>query len=170
MAVDEQFRIVTESRSQALGALVNNTAILIGTKLPITKDFRMLKTEVFSTLDGLTAGEGEGLILGLARGDLSTTEIQEAIQTNGPLGPNETEDEEEAKRPVWILGGGDVSPGSETKRMIANEFGGAKMTGKPRWTFQESDSWNWFVYNLGITLTTGANVRIFAKNYGLFLR
>ncbi len=43
---DKKGSILMESRSQALGALAADAGILIGTKLALTEDFRMLKSNV----------------------------------------------------------------------------------------------------------------------------
>jgi len=164
--------IVYEQRSQAIGTLANNTAILLGTKLAIVKDFRMLKTQMFAAVDTLPVLEGAGLLLGLASGSLSLAEIEEALENNGPLSPAAGTAKEESMRPVWLVGALE-SPMEVTgteRRFIDAESGAVSIVAKPRWTFQETQSWNWFVYNQGQTMTGNAVVRILNKAWGLFLR
>lgn len=168
---DNKGAIVYESRGQALAALGANAAILIGTKLATTDDFRMLKAEVVASISGLTAGEGEGLAFGLADGDLSVTEVEEALDLNGPLARDDIVITEQAQRPVFLLGSYNPSSSGSTAGEFADKMSGAPfIIGKPRWTFHNNGKgWNWFVYNTGQALTTGSTVKIHAKNFGVWL-
>ena len=159
--------IIRESCGQALGGLGTASSIFIGTKLVTEERFRMLKQELWSSIVGLTAGDGDGLLIGLADGDLSLSEIDAAIENNGPLGPNDSVSAAISMRAVWLLGHGD--PDGSTELTFINETGGAKMTSTPRWTFAKTKSWNLFVYNLGATITTGATVNIRAKDFGVWV-
>ncbi len=159
--------IIKESRTQALGALANSAGILIGTKLATLERFRMLKTEVMASIVSLTSGEGSGLWMGLADGDLSLAEIEAAIESNGPLGPNDSVQEAIADRFIMILGAGDIEVATEY--LFHNHNGGHLMTATPRWTFARTKSWNWFVYNQGTVLTTGATVNIKVKDFGVWV-
>ncbi len=159
--------IIKESRPQVLGALANAVTILVGTKLDTLERFRILKTEVFATVTGLTSGEGTGLLFGLADGDLTLAEIDASIEADGPLGPNDQQGEEVSMRPVWIMGAIDRETGTEA--IFENEQGGHKLTLNPRWTFARSKGWNWFVYNLGATITTGATINCRMKSFGVWV-
>jgi len=159
--------IMRENRSQALGTLAALSALIIGTNLATTERFRMLKAEIWATLTGLTTGEGTGLLFGLADGDLSVAEIEEAIESNGPLGPNDTVTEEQASRAVWLFGAIDRETGTEA--IFENEDGGHMLVLKPRWTFASVKSWNWFVYNMGAAPTTGATIFIRGKSFGVWV-
>ncbi len=157
-----------ESRAQALTTLAGAAAKIIGTNIPILERFRMLKAEVYASVTGLTAGEGMGLILGLADGDLNQTEIEAIIEATLPLGPNDIEGSQIAERPVWFLGSTNPREG-DTQTMLYNDTGGFNMEIKPRWTFARDKSWNWFIYNLGGTLTTGSTVGIRVKEFGVWV-
>ncbi len=162
--------IINEDRSQALSTLANQAVILIGTKLGILKDFRMLKAELRAHLRNLTPGDGMGLIIGLADGDLTNSEIAAAILANAPLGPNDIVGTQVAERFNMLLS---VAEGdlAETQVLFKNENGGPIIVVKPRWTFATTKSWNWFIFNGGGTaLATGATVRITTKCYGVWLR
>ncbi len=164
---DGQGVIIRESRSQVLGTLANQTGLLIGTKIATVERFRMLKTEVTSSVIDATAGELGGLVFGLADGDLTLAEIEAAIEVTGPLGPNDITSTNVAMRPVWFMGGITVPPG--TDGLFLNEEGGPTMESKPRWTFASIKSWNFFVYNMGAALTTGATVIIKSKSFGVWV-
>ncbi len=159
--------IIRESRVQALGALGINTGILIGTKLATLERFRMLRSEVFATMTGLTTGEGTGLLFGLADGQFTLVEIEAAIEADGPLGPNDTITEDIADRPVWFSGAVDRETGTEA--VFENDEGGHMMVLKPRWTFARTKSWNFFVYNLGAAMTTGSQVQFRGKQFGVWV-
>ncbi len=159
--------IIRENRNQAIGGIAAGAAVLIGTKLATLERFRMLRTEVFAVAIGLTTGEGTGLLFGLADGQFTLGEVEGAIEANGPLGPNDTVTEDIADRPVWFLGALDRETGTEA--IFENENGGHMLVSKPRWTFARTKSWNFFVYNLGASMTTGANVGIRTKSFGVWV-
>ncbi len=159
--------IMRESRSQALGTLANNTAILIGTNLATLERFRMLKSEVYAVTTGTTSTEGSGMIFGLADGDLDLGEISAAIEADGPVGPNDSVTAEIADRPVWFFGAADRETGSNI--VFENENGGHKLVIKPRWTFARTKSWNWFIFNMGDALTTGSSINIRVKSFGVWV-
>ncbi len=161
--------IVGEARSQVLGTLAQNTGILIGTKNPMTENFRMLKSEVYARITGVTANELKAAALYLANGDLSLTEVEEAIETGGPFGPSDRQPDEKMMRAVFLVGivrGGDEA----SERVIIDAKTGAPLIqAKPRWTFAPVSSWNWVLYNGGEAPTTGATVRINCKNFGVWV-
>lgn len=159
--------IIRESRNQALGALAQAAGIIIGTKLATLERFRMIKTEVYATITGLTTGEGTGLIFGLADGDLSLAEIEAAIELSGPLGPNDTVDEAIADRFTMLMGAIDRETGTEA--IFENDEGGHLMMRTVRWTFARTKGWNFFCYNLGATITTGTVLSIRVKNFGVWV-
>ncbi len=161
--------IIGESRAAALGTLAPDTGILITTKLATLERFRMLKARMVANVEGITAGEAGGLTLWLADGDLVLSEIEEAIEADGPLGPNDKINEAIAERPVWYAGGLDVQVSvSEAFFRDAVTAGYACMV-KPRWTFARTKSWNWVVYNAGPALSTGATVNIRCKDFGVWV-
>jgi len=170
MAFKDGGAIVTEQRSQALGALAGNAGIIVGTKLAITKDFRILKTEIQAFISGLTATEGKALQLRIADGDLSATDIDQAIEANGPLAPGDSTLVEQVMRFTKLFGISDPYEASATTtRVFLGQNNSQMMTENPRWTFKETFSWDWHVFNNGQTLTTGATIKILAKHYGVWL-
>ncbi len=159
--------IIRESRNQALGALANSAGILIGTPTATLERYRMIKLELNASITSLTSGEGSGLKIGIADGDLTLAEIEEALETNGPLGPNDTVQAAIAERMIILLGTIDFETG--TVGVFENEQGGHQMDKTIRWTFARTKGWNFFVYNMGGALTTGPNVRIVVKSFGVWV-
>ncbi len=164
---DDLGKIILEKRTQALGAFANEAGIIIGTKLVTLERFRIIKAELYAAITGLTTGEGTGLLIGLADGDLSLTEIEEAIENNGPLGPNDQVLEARADRFTKWFGAVDRETGDHA--LFENDDGGHMMAKTIRWTMARTKSWNWFVYNLGPVLTTGATVNIRSKLFGVWV-
>ncbi len=160
--------IIRETRAHSVGALAQ-VVTLLDTKLATLERFRMLKNETVATIVGVTAGEGVGLYLGLADGDFTAAEIEAAIESNGPLGPNAAPEEELAERFMMWLGAADFVEDAATEALFLNEKGGYLMTSIPRWTFSRTKSWNFFLYNIGVALTTGATLNLRSKSFGVWV-
>ncbi len=167
---DGKGAIIIENRSQALSTLATAAVIFIGTKLPIAEDFRMLKAQIFAGIEGLAAGEGNGLLIGLAHGDLTVGEIKDSLDMEGPSDRGDLIKQEQALRPIFLLGALEKDTNDTQghfRSLWGSEYG---IVAKPRWTFQTTDSWNWFIYNEGgAVLTTGSTVRINTKCFGVWL-
>ncbi len=166
---DGKGTIILEGRSQALLTLAQSAGILIGTKLVTLERFRTLKAEVMASISGLTGTEGNTLVLYLADGDLALSEIEEAIEVQGPLGPNDEVRASQAMRAVFKVdakaesfGADPIATGAVNRAMILGTI-------NPRWTFSRTKSWNWVLYNVGPALTTGATVLVRAKNFGVWV-
>ncbi len=129
-------------------------------------DFRMLKSVIHAVITGVTAGEGVGLKLYLANGDLTLVEVEQAIEVNGPLNRQDRVNNEHAMRAVFLVGAADGA-GDQVFRDINTNA--PVLVAKPRWTFGASTSWNWVVHNSGIVLTTGATINIHAIDYGVWV-
>ncbi len=158
--------IYKEDISQALGALGSGVAIIVATNKAVSLSaFRMLKSEIIAQITGLTAGEEpDGLMLGIAAGDLSVTQIEAAIEMNGPVDRGDTINEELAMRPVWLIGR------FNSNDPVTAQFVSLDAVWKKRWTWGETSGWNLFVYNLTAgALTTGSTVRIKASHFGVWV-
>ncbi len=168
---DGKGAIVMESRSQALGALAANAGILIGTKLALTEDFRMLKSRLHCNIFNHTPQEGGGLCLYLADGDLSLAEAEAKIDgLNGPLSRHDRVGTEVSMRFVKLVGAvGDGANASSEAVILDSVTGAPVVETKPRWTFGQTTSWNWIIYNHGEVLTTGATAKVVAENFGVWI-
>ncbi len=162
--------VFTSLNTQALGALAADTGIVVGTNPALLERFRVLKAMVTCCITDLTADEGSGLKLYMADGDLSLSEIEESLEANGPLGPNDKILSERALRPIYEVGAGLDSSGTPTNgRMLRNAEGGHLLEVKPRWTFARTKSWDWIIYNQGKVLTTAAQAKVMAKIFGVWV-
>ncbi len=162
--------IIRSTESIALGSLANVTAIKLGSAVTLTEDFYLTATEVFCAVAALTAGEGEGLMLGIANGDLSVTEIQECLVVDGPVGLNDRVKTERAERFVKLFGAVGNSGPSSTSQVILGEHGGPMMKVNPKWLFtSDQGGWDFFIWNAGIALTTGATARLTNIVYGRWI-
>ncbi len=159
--------IINEFRTQSIGTLATNTGIIIDTKLATLERFRMLKAQIYALVTGVTSGELRGLQFGLADGQFTLAQIEEAMEANGPLGPNNDVTADQVERPVWVIG--QVENADDTEIAFMNDEGGNMLVIKPRWTFARAKSWNWFVYNLGVAPTSGAVVKIRVKSFGVWV-
>ncbi len=167
---DGKGAILHEARSQALGALGNDSGILVGTKLALTEDFRMLKAELSAVVTNLTTAEGAGLVLYLVDGDLTLAEAEAQIEANGPLSRHDRVGTEIAERFVKKTACvGQHGAGADDAVFRDMHTNAPIVVVKPRWTFGETTSWNWMVHNTGTLLTTGATVIIKNQCYGVWI-
>ncbi len=159
--------IIRELQSVALTTLANVTAIKLS-QLTLAEDFRILKSEIFAKVGGLTAGEGDDLIFGIANNALSVAEIAAAIVLDGPLNRNDPQ-HEESMRNVKLLSFADQSL-SNVDRAFNGDSGGPMITSKHRWTYNNPEGWCFFVFNNGSALTTGATAVAIATHYGVWVQ
>ncbi len=165
---DGKGSIIKESVSVGLLALATSDAIIFTGPTNLGEDFRILKTQVVCHITGLGSGEGSGLILGIANGNLSAAEIEESIEAGGPLTSTDRIVQEKADRFYKLVATASESSASDEISMQGPD-GGSPIEFVLRWTFSDTDSWAWFFYNLGLTLTTGATARLIATHYGVWL-
>ncbi len=161
--------IINGTSSADLGALAAQAAVKIDA-ITLAEDFRLLKAEVMGTIDGATAGDLNGLVFGIADGELSGVEIAECL-TAVPNDRNDNLANERAKRPVWTMGMVEsFGVETETRANIRGESGGPLMVWKKRWIFSDPEGWDYFIFNNGDkTLNTGADCRVIATHYGLWV-
>ncbi len=161
--------IIKETQTTALGALAAGAAVAV-VGPAITDDYRIIKTEVHAQIEGLTAGEGNGLIFGIANGDLSASQIAESLVTDGPVNASDRDKAEEAGRFTRMLSGSALMPDANTIRDFPNDHGGPIIEKTIRWTFSKGVGWDWWVFNNdGSALTTGATLRLVATHYGVWV-
>ncbi len=166
---DGRGAIIKERTSVALGTLGQNVVIKVdGAPVVLTEDFRILKSEVYAEIIGLTGGEGAGLLLGIANDELTVAEIAEAINLSGPVDRNDRVAQERSERAVWLISALDELGGATVGRYHGQQ-GGPMIEWKKRWTFSNPEGWIFFLFNEDAALTTGATIRIVATHYGVWL-
>lgn len=176
MATDFLGKIITEVQTLALGTQADQDALAMS-QLTLSEDFRILKTEVQGiVVDFDDSPPIVGLMLGIANGELSNTEIAQAVTAQGPLDRNDRTAAERASRFVKIVGAAVPVPvhvsSSATKQncYFAGKDGGPIITFNPRWTFSDPEGWVWFIFNnTGSAMVTGATARLIAKHFGVWV-
>ena len=166
--------IVLENVTVTLAALAGQDAVLAASAVALEKDFRILKTELFATLTEITSLEGAGLALYMSEGELTDAQVEQVIESSGPVDPGDADLNEIASRWVRLVGTSSNNVVNATERNFINKQGGHIMETNPRWTFRRrrtaaDGGWNWIVYNNGVLLTTGAVLRIKARHYGVWV-
>ncbi len=154
--------IVWDDFQVALGTLNAITAITGNSKIDAARlqGFRVLRSEWYCTLSGLTAGEGPVLV-GMAH-DLTATEIKECIEAD-PQRSGDPGEEEKSKRAVWPLA---LMMNLSNDGMLNAE--GVKKLG---WSFPEGTILKYWAYNVASgDLTTGAVWFLLVKHFGVWLK
>ncbi len=157
--------ILRSKETIALGTLDVDNVIKLGSGITLSEDFRLLKMESWAHVDGLTAGEGDGLLIGIANGELTVGEIAEAILADGPSDRNDRVKQERSERFVKVFGSL-----NDLQHLFRGENGGHMLICKPRWSFSDPEGWDLFIFNNGTQLTTGATAKLVATYYGLWLQ
>ncbi len=163
---DGKGAIIRENVTITVGGLAA-VAVIKGTSLSISEDFRILKTEYFISQSGNWGAVGDEVIIGFADDELSVGEIAECLNVDGPVDRNDRLAEERVMRAVWSLI--DLK-GDSTTVVMQPPNDGKFMEHKPRWTFSNPEGWTWFAYNpLSGALTAGAVFIINAKYFGVWV-
>nr|AGA18261.1 hypothetical protein [uncultured marine virus] len=149
-------------------AALSHSAVVTFDGPTITEDFRVMKSVVNAVINGLTEGDGEGLIFGIANNDLSNAEIEESIEAEGPLDKNDRIKEERATRWVKVLGEFVPDHPTTARRLVG--FGDSVgLISKDRWTYNNPEGWQWFIYNIGGSISTGSLLQLIATHYGVWV-
>ncbi len=157
--------IVYDNAQVTLGALANGAAALQASKIDSAREngFRVLKTQWWVQWRFPTASEGP-VMFGLAIGvdaDAVATIIQADPQS---AGSNAIIDNTQTKRPLWPLA---MLHAEDTDARHLHDKGEVM----PRWSVQEDQTMQWWGFNVsGSTLTTGSQLKFFAKHFGVWLR
>ncbi len=162
--------IIKENVTVTPGALASGAVIKAAGGVGLqTTSFRIIKTQFFISQGTAWAGDGDELIFGLCNGELSVTEIAEAIQINGPIDRNDRDIEERASRAVWLLV--DLKdPETSGVSFSAPPNNGLPIEKNFRWTFTPTEGWDWFAFNpLSGAITTGAVFNIKATHFGVWV-
>ncbi len=163
--------IIREAVGIVPGGLASN-AVIKSTSGGVTlgtTSFRIIKTEYLVSQGTAWQADGDQLFFGICNGDLTTAEIAETIQANGPTDRNDRTLQERAERAVWLLF--DLKDPETTGATFSRTLNDGKPMEKSlRWTFTPTEGWDWFAFNpLGGAITTGAAFAIKATHYGVWV-
>ncbi len=127
----------------------------------MTRGGKMLSTRTCVSLKALTAGDGP-LVFGVCSKSLTLAQLEAYLEASGPVSPSQQADMELASRGklLRILGilqaRGD---GTTASLFLENRsLQGLKFS-------EESAGWNWFVYNIGVAMTTGASAVVLGSTF-----
>ncbi len=117
----------------------------------LTEERRVLSVEASWALTGLAATDGP-LVVGIAHSDYSAAEIEESLEAAGSWDEGDKVAQEQAKRLVRQVG-------------ILTEEETALNDGQPvktrlNWRIATGDTLQFWLWNRGIQLTTGALVKV----------
>jgi len=59
--------------------------------------------------------------------------------------------------------------GQDDLAAFLGENGSPKVTARPKWIFNDPEGWNFFIYNDGAALTTGAVASMIETTYGKWI-
>lgn len=148
------------SENLALGTLTD-TSVISATLLALAQEVHLISADLIWTIRGATAGEGP-ILVGLANGDLSTTEIGEAIDAS-PTSQSAIVELEQASRPVRKVGHIAILTGTGDNQL--ND--GVAIRTKIQFPIANDTNLDFFARNeSGGTLTTGQVLEIVGTVYG----
>ncbi len=167
IAKPQGIQILTDRvTGSALGTLAGITALAVeqGHGTGLLQSFLMKKLRIAAAVDGLAQADGT-ILIGMARGDASVTEIKTALEDAQLERDNKTQ---AAKRDVLhetVMLLKPIGAGTTRVAEATISLGGGK--GIP---FEDGDGWQWFVYNVDSSaLTTGGLVYLQASYWGVWL-
>ncbi len=123
----------------------------------------MISAQIAATVTILTPGDGP-FLFGIANKSLSLAELEEYLELDGPIEPTQVPQTERATRGKLIRTIGLIVPTGDGS--VAYLYADNRSLSGLRWN-EESAGWNYWVYNRGQALTTGAILRVWTS---LFVR
>ncbi len=142
---------MTNQVGVALSTLAADTGILLAGPTML-RGGRLISVRGMTNIRSLTAGDGP-LMFGISDKALSLTELEEYLELDGPVSPNVRTPSEIASRGAIVRTLGMIEPqgvGTTGGLYLNNvSLSGLKIS-------EEAAGWNYWVYNAGKTMTTGA--------------
>ncbi len=168
--------IITEVQTVTLGTLADQASIKFSA-LVLQEDFRILKSEIAAFIADIDdSSPTQGLLFGICNGELTAAEIAQAITTGGPLDRNDRLAKERSSRWVKVLSQAEPVPdgsnGAQTtiQLIFRGDHGGPMIVSKDRWTYSDPEGWAFFIHNnTGAVLVSGAQARLTAKHFGVWV-
>ena len=164
---DGKGAIIREVGAITLGALGPGTTIKASSQISPEEDFRILKTEVFTHVEGGTADDV--CLFGIANDELDVGQIAEAINADGPVDRNDREKTEQAERAVFVLAISELESGSG--HLVGMDGQEGVIVHKKPWTYSNDEGWTFWAHNLNgaSAMTTGTVIRFYAVHYGVWV-
>jgi len=151
---------VNQVDSVALSTLALNTGIIRAGPV-VTRGGKCLSARAAMSIFGLTAGDGPWLF-GIFNTDLTLAELEQYLELNGPLTPNDLTNKEIASRGKFIRTLGLITPHADGKTASAY-VNNQSLSGLKYSESGEGAGWSWFIYNRGLAMQTGATWAIWAS-------
>ncbi len=157
---------VIEQPRITVSTLAARTGITVAGPV-VTRGGRLLSSTIQGGINAGTAGDPH-LIWGIMAGDFSLAELEEFLELDGPLTPDDKVAMERASRGRYIrsLGCLDPTPGSAKSTI---DLDNVPLKGLRFAEAGESSpaGWDWWIYNISDTtaMTTGAEVVFQARNF-----
>ncbi len=155
---DEMKGSILDIASAALGTLAVDTGQLLASPV-MTRGGSMISTQLSATVTVLTPGDGP-FLFGIANKSLSLAELEEYLEANGPVEPTVIPQAEQVTRGKLIRTLGLIVPSGDGT--VSALFVDNRSLSGLRWN-EESAGWNYWVYNRGRALTTGAILRVWSS-------
>ncbi len=138
---------------------VNETASRV-----LREDFRLIKSDYWVTMDSTI--HGDVVMFGIANGDLSAAEIEEAIESVA-VDSNDVPAIEEGMRAVFPY---DVCSANNDNAAGDGATSDVRSGSKTiRWTFKDPAGWNFWFYNMSPGTFGTGGMNLFLKHYGVWV-
>lgn len=158
---DGKGAIIRESVEIVTGSLAAFTGLKQtsgGIRTLLQSPFRIIKTEYVISIEHALS---QTIALYLCNDELTASEIEVAIESDGPVDWNQHDEQEVAERYVKMMNIIGADP-QDVRDVISKTI---------RWTFADPEGWCWYVYNTtSQALSNTVSVRVYATHYGVWLR
>ncbi len=164
--VDKIANIVTQfdpDIALGVGALAANTAILTASKFDASRNngFRVVKARGLGQISAKTAAEGP-LIWGLCA-NCDAAAVKAIMEAD----PQDSTQDDAKGAGQWVKPLGLVKV-ADVEALLPQD--GKPFDIKVNWSVIEGQTFNFFVYNMGATITTGASFFMWLELMGVWLR
>jgi len=153
----------------SIGTLASRTALVVLSDhaTALKTPFLMKKTRMLIEYLGITAGEASRIIIGMARGTVSVTQIKAALEDNLF---DRTKKDQAAKRDVMHETITPVTWESFDGTAALFDTGMVSLGGGGGIPFDEDIGWQWFAWNMsGGAMTTGSTFHLLGTSWGIWL-
>ncbi len=130
---------------------------LINAVQSINQNFKAMSIHAVWGINPLADVDGP-FLFGLADGELSLAEIEEYLEGQ-PLDARKAPEVEQVARPVQVIGGLGID--------VRTTYLSGTRVRLP--TFREDKGFTWWIYNTGITMTTGSFAKMRGRFFGRWL-